>query len=220
VSLDLRRGEIVGIAGVEGNGQRELALTLSGRNPPDEGRADVPARVGFIPQDRTRSGLVAAFDLVENVALALHGDLRYRSGPFLRWVALRARTEDLMTRFDVRAAGPRTAAATLSGGNQQRLLVARELAVASDLLVAENPTRGLDVASSSFVHNELDRIVNDASGPGVALISTDLDEVLALSHRVLVMVRGRLEEVPDGERTREGVGSRMVVGTLRASVHA
>ncbi|MDP2959419.1 MAG: ATP-binding cassette domain-containing protein, partial [Longimicrobiales bacterium] len=211
-SLDVRRGEIVGIAGVEGNGQRELALVLAGAAAPDEGRARVPEGVGFIPQDRTREGLIGAFDLTENFALALHGDGAFRRGPFLRWGALRDRTGELMRRFDVRAAGPDVRAGTLSGGNQQRVVVARELSVARDLLVAENPTRGLDVAAAGFVHGELARLAADPAGPGVVLLSTDLDEVLALSHRVFVMVRGRLEPVPAGERTREGVGARMLAG--------
>jgi simple sugar transport system ATP-binding protein len=212
ISLQVRAREILGIAGVEGNGQRELALVLSGRATPDEGRAQIPAGVGFVPQDRTHAGLVADFDLAENMALALHRDAAYRSGPLLRWSPLRARTAEVMARFHIRAPGPGTLAANLSGGNQQRLVVARELVIASDLLVAENPTRGLDVASASFVHRELGRIVADPRGPGVVLISTDLDEVLALSHRVLVMVRGKLEEVPAGARTREGVGARMLAG--------
>ncbi len=215
VSLRIRRGEIVGIAGVEGNGQKELARVLAGRLALDEGKARIPGGVGFIPQDRTREGVIGSFDLAENVALALHRDERMRSGPVLRWAELRRRADRLMRRYDVRAPGTRTLADELSGGNQQRIVVARELAVAQDLLVAENPTRGLDVAATVFVHAELHRLVGrtDAPPPGVVLISTDLDEVLVLSGRVLVMVRGRLSEVPPDRRTREGVGSLMLAGS-------
>ncbi len=213
VSLDVRPGEIVGIAGVEGNGQRELARVLAGVTEPDEGTARIPAGVGFIPQDRTREGLVPDFDVTSNVALALHGRAEYRRGPMIRWGALRERAGELMRSFDVRARGPDVPVATLSGGNQQRVVVSRELAIATALLVAENPTRGLDVAASAFVHRELERIAAEPGGPGVVLISTDLDEVLALSHRVFVIARGRLSEVPSGGRTRSEVGARMLAGT-------
>jgi len=212
VSLDVRRGEIVGIAGVEGNGQRELALVLAGVITSDEGSVSIPEGVGFIPQDRTREGLVPDFDVTSNVALALHGRAEYRRGPLMRWRALRARARELMRTFDVRAPGPDVPVATLSGGNQQRVVVSRELAVATDLLVAENPTRGLDVTASAFVHRELERLAADPGGPGVVLLSTDLDEILALSHRVYAMARGRLVAVPDEERTRAGVGARMLGG--------
>jgi simple sugar transport system ATP-binding protein len=104
-------------------------------------------------------------------------------------------------------------AGALSGGNQQRLVVAREISVASDLLVAENPTRGLDVAATRFVHDELRGLVaKGEEAPGVVLLSTDLDEILALSDRVLVIVRGRLFDVPDEQRNREGVGALMLGG--------
>lgn len=212
VSLAVRRAEIVGVAGVEGNGQRELALVLAGTMRPDEGSASISPGVGFVPQDRTREGLVPEFDVTSNVALAFRSRPEYRRGPLMRWDALRARTGELMRSFNVRASGPGARVATLSGGNQQRVVVSRELAVAADLLVAENPTRGLDVAASAFVHRELQRLSADPTGPGVVLISTDLDEVLALSDKVFVMVRGRLLEVPGEERTRSGVGARMLAG--------
>jgi simple sugar transport system ATP-binding protein len=210
VSLEIRCGEIVGIAGVEGNGQRELALTLAGRVLPERGSVRVPLGAGLIPQDRSREGLVGAFDLASNVALTMHRDPCYRRGPVLRWHAIRSRTIELVRRFGIRSAGPEALASTLSGGNQQRVVVARELEAASDLLVAENPTRGLDVAATSFVRGELRRLADRVDAPGIVLISTDLDEVLDLAHRVLVIVRGRLVEVPVGERTREGVGARML----------
>lgn len=210
VSLEVRRGEVVGIAGIEGNGQRELALVLAGVRPPDAGTARIPPGVGFIAQDRSTEGLIGGFDLTANIALALRRDPAFVRGPFLRWRAIEERTRELMRRFDVRAPGPRTQARALSGGNQQRIVVARELAMATDLLVAENPTRGLDVGAAAFVHAELARLASDAEGPGTVLVSTDLDEVLALSHRVLVMVDGTLLPVPEGERSREGIGARML----------
>ena len=213
VSLEVLRGEILGVAGVEGNGQRELCRVLAGRDAPDRGRRTIPPEVAFIPQDRTHEGLVQAFDLVENTALTLQRTQRGRRGPWVRWSAIRRRTEELMDRFDVRAPGPDTRASSLSGGNQQRLVVARELEMAENLVVAENPTRGLDVAAAAFVHDELRRLVSSDRAPAVVLVSTDLDEILALSHRILVLVRGRLSPVPLEEATRAGVGSRMLAGT-------
>lgn len=210
VDLDVRRGEIVGVAGVEGNGQRTLAQVLAARLRPTRGSVTLPQEVGFIPQDRTHEGAVPDFDLRENAALALGRTPRHRRGPWMRWGSIRARTVEMMRRLDVRAPGPGTPLRALSGGNQQRAIVARELAIADALLVAENPTRGLDVAATAFVHGELSRLAHGPEGPGVLLVSTDLDEVLALSDRVFVMVRGRLRSVPPGEATRAGVGALML----------
>jgi simple sugar transport system ATP-binding protein len=212
VSLTVHRGEIVGVAGIEGSGQRELGLVLAGRRPPDGGAASVPSSVGFIPQDRTAEGLIGELDLVENVALALHADTRVASGARLRWAAARKHTEDVRRRFRVVSLDLDVPARTLSGGNQQRLIVGRELLVATDLLVAENPTRGLDVAAARFVHDELRRLTRAEGGPGVVLVSNDLDEALALADRLFVMTRGRLVPVDEGQRTREGVGALMLAG--------
>ena len=214
VSLDVRRGEIVGVAGVEGNGQRELARVLAGRMRPDEGVVDLPSGVGFIPQDRTTEGLVSSMDIAENVALALQREVAFRSGPLLRWARIRDRARALCSEYGVKAEGTRMLVGALSGGNQQRVVVARELAAATDLLVAESPTRGLDIAATSFVRAQLRRLKGrGATAPGIVLVSTDLDEVLALSDRVLAMVRGRLLPVPDADRTREGVGALMLRGS-------
>ena len=156
-------------------------------------------------------------DLTENVALALHdrptgpGERGTWAG-WMPWPALRDTTRALMARHRVRASGPDDPARSLSGGNQQKLVVGRELAVADDLLVAENPTRGLDVGATGFVRDELRRSVEPPEGPapGVVLISSDLDEVLALSDRMFVMARGRLITVPAGQRSREAVGALML----------
>lgn len=213
VDLSLRSGEIVGIAGVDGNGQRELAAVLAGRLEPDEGTVEIPEAVGFISQDRSREGLVGDFDLTENVALAFQRRPAFRNGSLLRWKALEEAAEEIRRRHDVQAPSVRTLASSLSGGNQQRVIVGRELEMAGALLVAENPTRGLDIAAASFVHDELERLA--AEGVAVVLISTDLDEVLALSHRVVAIAGGRLEEVDGGRRTREGVGALMLRGEKR-----
>jgi simple sugar transport system ATP-binding protein len=125
VTLTVRRGEIVGIAGVEGNGQRGLAHVLAGRRSPAGGTARLPARIGFVPQDRTREGLVGDFDLAENMALALHDDPALTRGAFVRWDAIRERAEDVRQRYGVRAPSVEARAYRLSGGTQQRHIVGR-----------------------------------------------------------------------------------------------
>jgi simple sugar transport system ATP-binding protein len=210
VDLTVGAGTIVGVAGIEGNGQRELALVLAGRVRSTSGLVEIPPDPGFVPQDRRSEGLVLGFDLAENLALFLQRDPAYRWGPFLRWSHVREKAREEMDRYSVLAPSPRTRAGELSGGNQQRWVLARELTGRRGLLVVENPSRGLDVAGAAFVHRELLGLREAESPPGIVLISTDLDEVLSLSDRVCVMVRGRLIEVPEGERSREGVGARML----------
>jgi len=217
VDLSVSRGEIVAVAGVDGNGQRELAAVLAGRLRPDGGSVDLPEAVGFIPEDRGREALIPEFTLTENVALSGTERRAFRRGPWIRWDDVRARTRDLIERFDVRTTGASARASSLSGGNQQKLVVARELEHASDLLVAQNPARGLDVAAEEFVHRSLLRLRESAPDggdpPGIVLISTDLDEVLALADRVLVMVRGRLVD-PGDTLDRERIGAVMVSGEV------
>jgi simple sugar transport system ATP-binding protein len=221
VDLEVHRGEVVGVAGVEGNGQHQLALVLSGRVEPHDGVAALPAGIGFIPQDRTTEGVIADFDLTENAALALQRDPGFRRGPWLRWGDLAIEAAAVRERYHVTAPGVTTRAGDLSGGNQQRVVVGRELSMATDLLVAENPTRGLDVSAAAFVHGELMRLTEAGDGaPGVVLISTDLDEVLALSHRIFAMSRGRLIPVPRARWTREGVGALMLAGEPEVSMDA
>jgi simple sugar transport system ATP-binding protein len=213
--LELREGEIVGIAGVEGNGQRELALILSGRVDAEAGRVETPRDPAFIPQDRSHEGLVGGFTVTENLALRLQRDPAFRLGPLMRWPALRAAARDAIRDYGIRTPGPGTPVGALSGGNQQRVVVARELHGTPTLIVAENPTRGLDVAGAAFVHETLrERARPGGAGPAaaVALISTDLDEILSMSDRIFVLVRGRLTEVPAHEQSREGVGRRMLAG--------
>jgi len=214
VSLVVHRGEIVGVAGIEGSGQRELALVLAGRRRPDRGTVSVPRGVGFIPQDRTAEALIGDFDLVENIALALHADARVAMGARIRWAAAREHAEHVRRRFGVVSPDVDVPARALSGGNQQRLVVGRELLLATDLLVAENPARGLDVSATAFVHAELRQVTRMDGGPGVVLVSNDLDEALALSDRLFVMTRGRLVPVSEGQRTREGVGALMLGGAV------
>ncbi len=216
VGLEVMSGEVIGVAGVEGNGQRELALVLSGRQEVSSGKLQIPEHVGFIPQDRNRDGLAADFDLTENVALALHRDPKFRLGPLLRWSLIESHTAEIRSQFKVRSSGGRTLARELSGGNQQRLVVGRELSRLPELLIAENPTRGLDFTATAFVRGELKRLAHDKAA-GVVLISTDLDEILEVADRVFVILRGKLTPVPSAHNSQEAVGA-MMLGS-RLEVH-
>jgi ABC-type uncharacterized transport system ATPase subunit len=182
-------GEVVGVAGVEGAGQHTLLRVLAGRIQPMSGRLTRPAKIGFIPEDRQREGLVLDFSLAENVALRGANERRGR----MPWPAIRQRTVTLVREHDVRASAATIPARTLSGGNQQRLVLARELDGQPALIVAENPTRGLDVRAMADVHARL-RAARDA-GAAVVLYSSDLDEVLTLATRVLAVHAGSVREV-------------------------
>ena len=201
VSLELHAGEIVGVAAVEGSGERELLGALAGRVRATSGAVTLPERIAFVPQDRHADAVVDAMSLAENVALRGAGARRGR----LDWRSIATATRDLMQRFDVRAPGPGTPARALSGGNQQRLVLARELSDDPALVVADQPTRGLDIRATAEVHARL-RAARDA-GQAVLVYSTDLDEVLALADRVIVVAGGRVREVP---RDRDAIGRAML----------
>ena len=209
VDLDVRRGEIVGVAGIEGNGQGDLAGALAGFVVPEKGSADLPPRVSLIPQDRIHEGLIGDFSILENVALGFHDDSAFRRGPVIDWHEVRSVAATVIERFDVRASGIDAKARTLSGGNQQKVAVGREVMRSPDLVVAENPTRGLDIRATQFVRSELVRLRDASDPPGIVLISTDLDEVLELADRIFVLVRGELTAV-ESSAGRERIGALML----------
>jgi simple sugar transport system ATP-binding protein len=232
VDLHVRAGEIVGIAGVAGNGQDELIEALIGLRRPTAGavrlmgrdvtRASVDTRrdrgIAYVPADRHRFGLVLTYRLDDNLALT-----RYAEPPFAGGFAgivrdfrsIAANAAALLREFDVRAAGPDAAAGTLSGGNQQKVVVAREFRHDLKLLLLDQPTRGLDVGSIEFIHKQV--IARRDQGVAVLLVSAELDEVLDLSDRVLVMYRGRIVASFEGaEAQREKVGLLMATGTAGA----
>jgi general nucleoside transport system ATP-binding protein len=203
-SLEVRAGEIVAVAGVEGNGQSELEEALFGLRPPEAGsvrldgtdvtgmRPELLAKrgLGFVPSDRYRRGVVRALSIADNLVID-----RIDRTPFAGRFSLHPRAileaaGDLIRRFDIRPAAPRQRAGTLSGGNAQRVVLARALSGDLRVLIAAQPTRGLDVGAIGFVWDQL-RAQRDA-GVGVLLISTDLDEVFALADRCYVMYRGGL----------------------------
>ena len=221
VTLIVNRGEIVGIAGVEGNGQSELAAALSGMMKPAAGRFFVNGRplagsapqeitragVGIVPEDRHAVGCVTGLSVAENIFLnRLH---RFTRRGMLDRGAMRAAARDLMQRFDVRAASEDVAFGGLSGGNQQKAVLARELTQDNlALLVAAQPTRGLDVGAVEAVYNHI-RAARDR-GVAVLLISSELDDLLAVADRIVVLYRGRIMGIcPAGPEQRERIGAMM-----------
>lgn len=200
-------GEIVGVAAVEGNGQRELLRAIAGRILPLRGRLEVTPPVGFIPEDRMVEGLIPELTLTENLTLGLDREAPWVRRGYIDWKEARARTSDLLREYDIVAAGPDARAASLSGGNQQKLIVARELSRHPAVLVAENPTRGLDIGAAAAIHCRIEAAA--AAGAAVLFYSSDLDEVLTLAHRVVVVCRGILIEAPP-DASREEVGNLML----------
>jgi simple sugar transport system ATP-binding protein len=206
-SFEARAGEVVGVAAVEGNGQRELLRAIAGVARPAGGSLVVTPPVSFIPEDRTGEGLIAGFSLSENLVLS-----QGRSGPWIRgpWLDRRSasqRAGELIANHAIRAQGPDVAVQSLSGGNQQRLLIAMALERRPAVLVAENPTRGLDLRGTAEL---LDRL-RDAARDGVCVIVhlSDLDELLELADRVIVLAHGVLHEAPP-TATREEIGRLML----------
>lgn len=218
VSFEVRAGEIVGIAGVQGNGQTELVEALTGLRAVATGTVTIsghdvtrasPRRrhqhgVAHVPEDREASGLVGAFSVAENMILDCYYDPPFSRGVRLDWDATRKRTRELVKEFDVRTPSIDVAAATLSGGNQQKVIVAREFARPLRLVIASQPTRGIDVGSIEYIH---ERIVQQRDeGAAILIVSTELDEILALSDRILVMFAGRIVTERTGEVTRAELG--------------
>jgi ABC-type uncharacterized transport system ATPase subunit len=219
VSFEVRGGEIVGIAGVDGNGQTELIDGITGLRKAASGRVAIggrnvtgatPSRIldsglGHIPEDRQRRGLVLEFSLAENVAL--HD---YDKAPDSRWGwlfprQLIRRARELLTQFDVRGGGPQTRASALSGGNQQKVVLAREIGREPSVLIAAQPTRGLDVGAIEFVHRRL--VEARDNGKAVLLVSLELDEIISLSDRTLVLYEGQIvaEHGPDVGEEQLGI---------------
>lgn len=205
--FELRGGEIVGVAAVEGNGQRDILRAIAGRMGHTRDDIVVRGTAAFVPEDRTTEGLILDLSLAENLALAFGPRAPWVHGWRLDWAAVRRRTAELLLQFGVRAGGPNALARSLSGGNQQKLVMARAFELKPDILVAENPTRGLDIQAAADVHRRL----REAARAGMAVVvhSSDLDEVLELANRVLVVVGGKVSPVSPGE-TRARVGELML----------
>jgi simple sugar transport system ATP-binding protein len=228
LSLEVRRGEIVGIAGVDGNGQSELIDALSGLRHASGGKVWLGDRdvtgssagrildlgLGHIPEDRQRRGLVLDFTLAENIALHdFDREPNSRLGWLFPWRMAR-RAQELLRQFDVRGGGAQTRAAALSGGNQQKVVLAREMSRDPKLLIAAQPTRGLDVGAIEFVHRRL--VEARDRGEAVLLVSLELDEILSLADRILVMYEGGIVAEHGPDVTEEELGIEMTGGRREA----
>ena len=227
VSFEIRSGEILGIAGVEGNGQRELvealtglrrarstAVTVQGKSSAGSNPRDVHLMgVGHVPEDREKDGLVGPYSVADNLVLNRFDSPEFSTRGIRDRKAVAALATSLVSNFDIRTPGVDTTVQSLSGGNKQKVVIARELAAKPALLIASQPTRGVDVGSIEFIHSQI--ISARDEGAGVLLVSAELDEVLSLSDRVAVMYDGRLVAIMDSaDADRAHIGRLMAGGDI------
>jgi simple sugar transport system ATP-binding protein len=224
LNLEVRAGEIVGVAGVEGNGQRELVEAICGMRPRISGEVLVSGEatpdmhphqvhsmgVSHIPEDREKHGLVSSYSIEDNLVLN-----QFDREPFAKsWIRNIGALEDNATRlveeFDIRTPSIKTTASALSGGNKQKVVVARELSQDTRVVVAAQPTRGVDVGSIEFIHNQL--IAARDAGAAVLLVSAELDEILSLADRVAVMFGGKIVAILDAKEAERGLVGRLMAG--------
>jgi simple sugar transport system ATP-binding protein len=218
VNFHVNAGEVLAIAGVQGNGQSELARALVNLEDHIEGSINLDGKeirgssiydslhagIAFIPESRELDGLVSSFSIAENLILDLHDQAPYAKGLNLSANIVLSEAEKRVTEFDIRLQSVNDAVSTLSGGNKQKVVIARELSRPVKVLVASQPTRGLDVGSIEFVHERI--LAERDQGRGVILFSTELDEVMALADRIAVMYRGEILEIVESGVTREELG--------------
>lgn len=219
VSFDVRAGEVVGIAGVQGNGQTELVEALTGLRQVEAGTVQIAGQdvsfasprqvteigVAHVPEDRQRDGLVLSFPITDNIVLNTYYRKPFATGLVVNEEEVRKFTQKVVTEFDIRTPSIMTPVANLSGGNQQKVIVAREFSRPIKLLIASQPTRGLDVGSIEYIHRRI--IEKRDEGTAVLVISTELDEIRALSDRIAVMFEGRIIAIlPAGQVTKEQLG--------------
>ena len=225
ISLNVRAGEILGIAGVAGNGQSELlevlggyadgtgsvtlnkeAIDLTGRY--SNGKTRRARGIAHVPEDRQREGLIMDYSAWENTAFGYHDDPAYQSGIFINNTAIRQNTEEKMARFDVRPPNPRLSAKNFSGGNQQKIVLAREIERNPNLLLIGQPTRGVDIGAIEFIHQQI--VALRDQGKAILLVSVELEEILSLSDRVAVMFDGQIMgERAVGETNEKELGLMM-----------
>jgi simple sugar transport system ATP-binding protein len=227
ISLDLRAGEVLGIAGVAGNGQSELlevlggygeatgtvrvngqAIALSG--PDCTGQSRRRIGIGHVPEDRHHEGLILPYTAWENACFGYHRDPSYQSGLLMNNAAIRADAQGKMDRFDVRPPNPNLAARNFSGGNQQKIVLAREIERNPDILLIGQPTRGVDIGAIEFIHQQIIRLRNE--GKAILLVSVELDEIFSLSDRIAVMFDGQIMGVRDAAATDQRELGLMMAG--------
>ena len=218
VSFDVRAGEVLAVAGVQGNGQSELAESIVGLQEHVTGRIELEGRditrssvrdalhagIAFVPESREEDGLIGSFSIEENLILDLHDLPPYAKGPVISQSTVSIEAEKLVKEFDIRTQSAKDSASSLSGGNKQKVVLARELSRPVKLVVASQPTRGLDVGSIEFVHERI--IAERDAGRAVLLFSTELDEVSALADRIAVMYRGEFIAIVPADTSREELG--------------
>jgi general nucleoside transport system ATP-binding protein len=226
ISFDVRKGEVLGIAGVQGNGQTELVYALTGLLPFESGeirllgkimhhatpRQILERGVAHVPEDRQKHGLIMNFPLYDNFVLCDYYLPPFSKGISLQQSVIISNGDNLIKQFDVRTPNGSVAASTLSGGNQQKVIVGREFSRSTQLLIASQPTRGLDVGSIEYIHNRI--IEKRDAGTAVLVVSSELDEIIALSDRIAVMYRGQIMEIVDA-----GQASKQYLGLLMAGIH-
>ncbi len=226
VSLEVRAGEILGVAGVSGNGQRELAEVIAGLRPVTSGRVELggidiaswsvarrtDAGLGYVPEERMHDGIVQEFSVAENLILQDHTHAPISRGIFLNFGAIAQRSRDLVRDFRIRTPSIDTPTRSLSGGNIQKVIMARELSRNPQVLVAAQPTRGVDIGATEYIHERL--LEQRRQGSATLLISEDLDEILGLSDRIAVLYEGRVMDIiPRSEATAERLGLLMAGAT-------
>jgi simple sugar transport system ATP-binding protein len=218
VSFEVRVGEILAVAGVQGNGQSELAESIVGLQEHITGKIELEGKditkasvrdalhagIAFVPESREEDGLISSFSIEENLILDLHDLPPYAKGPVISQSVVSTQAEKLVKEFDIRAQSAKDPASSLSGGNKQKVVLARELSRPVKLVVASQPTRGLDVGSIEFVHERI--IAERDAGRAVLLFSTELDEVSALADRIAVMYRGEFIAIVPADTSREELG--------------
>ncbi|GAA0299991.1 ATP-binding cassette domain-containing protein [Kineococcus aurantiacus] len=231
IDLDVRAGEVLAIAGVDGNGQTELTRSVVGLQAVESGSVriagtDVTGRgiadvlglgVGYVPEDRLHDGLVGSFSIAENLVLDLVDSPAFATGPTVNREAVRRNAAERIAEYDIRTPSAQAAASTLSGGNQQKVVLAREMSRPLKLLVVAQPTRGVDVGSQEFVHQRI--VAERDRGAAVLLVSTELDEVRALADRIVVMYRGKIAGEVGPEATQEELGL-LMAGATTGKGHA
>ncbi len=218
VSLDVRAGEILGVAGVQGNGQTELVKALLGLVVPAAGKVLLDGRditkhgtrqtlkdgIGYVPEDRGHDGFVGGFSIRENLVLDTYTRKQFSRGGVLKLDAIAANAEQRIEEFDIRAGSAESPVSSLSGGNQQKVVVAREMSRPLKALIASQPTRGLDVGSIEFIHKRI--IAARNAGTAVLIVSTELEEIFGLSDRIAVMFDGRVVDIVGPDIPREEIG--------------
>jgi simple sugar transport system ATP-binding protein len=227
VNLTVKAGEILGIAGVSGNGQRELAEVIAGLRQPTEGQVTIdgvdvtgwpPSRLlkqglSYIPEERMRDGAIRDFSVTENLILRDHASRPYASGVFMNFGEIARRSDELIRDFDIRTPTRDTALKSLSGGNIQKMILARELSRQPSVLVAAQPTRGVDISATEYIHRLL--VEQRTQGTATLLISEDLDEIQNLSDRIAVMYEGQIMGI-----VKRGEATVQELGLMMAGVHA